>query len=45
VRDWRDTYFKEVCIQRKAAKPGEEIIVTRLPRKKHRRPVLIGKKN
>ena len=34
VRDWRDAYLKEVRIQRKAAKPGEEIIVTKLPSKK-----------
>ena len=39
VRDWRDTYLKEVHIQRKAVKPGEEIVVTKLPSKKRGRPV------
>ena len=44
VRDWRDAYLKEVRIQRKTVKPGEEIVVTKLPSKKRGRPVLIGEK-
>ena len=44
VRDWRDAYLREVRLQKKTAKPGEEIIVAKLPSKKHGRPVLLGEK-
>ena len=44
VRDWRDAYLKEIRAKRKEAKPGEEIVVTKLPCKKRGRPVLIGEK-
>ena len=33
VRDWRDAYLQEVCLQQKTAKPGEEIIIDKLPSK------------
>ena len=30
VRDWRDAYLREVCLQRNTAKPGEKIIIISL---------------
>jgi len=34
VRDWRDAYLKEVLELHKVTKPGEEMIVAKLPSKK-----------
>ena len=28
VRDWRDAYLREVCLQQKTAKPGEKMIIS-----------------
>jgi len=43
ARDWRDAYLEEVFILQKTAKPGEEIIVIKLPSKKQGQPILFGK--
>ena len=34
MRDWWDAYLKEVLKLQKSVKPGEEIVVAKLPIKK-----------
>ena len=45
MRDCQDAYLREVHLQRKTAKPGEEIIVAKLSSKKCGQPVLLGEKH
>ena len=42
IRDWKKAYDKELKEKCKCVSPGEAVVVTTLPTKRHGRPPLLG---